>query len=563
MRTAAALLLALLVTPVRAAEAVALERLALVAGASSGGPGRTTLRYATSDAREVARVLAQLGGVDGGDLVVVEEPNAAALRAAIAGLGRRAAEIRSAGRRPELFVYYSGHSDEEGLLLGTSRLSYVQLRRDLDEVPAEVRVAILDSCASGAFTRRKGGQMRPAFQVDEANRVRGHAFLTSSAADEASQESDRLRASFFTHALLTGLRGAADTTGDGVVTLNEAYQFAFRETLARTEATQSGPQHPTYDISLVGSGDVVITDLRRAGAVLVLPEPLVGQVFVRSSAGQLVAELRKLPGVRIDLAVDPGDYQIRVAREGRVREARLSLAPAERSALAESRLDPVSLEATAARGPESDSGDPVAATAPSPPEEPQPGRLAGRNVVSVTMGAAALRGDHQTVGGTVVESSGTTGLTVEVAYTRWVSDRFAIEAAWIGRGIQGEARQAGDTTTAEGSLAMGLVLGARYSHPVATSHGLFLTASAAAGPYAGINGQSVSTSSGASQDSGTVEWVPGGRLRAGIDFFATRHILLSLAGGYSLIGRFRNVVGSSRDHSGFDAGVALGFGWGR
>ena len=71
---------------------------------------------------------------------------------------------RSGGRpAPQFFVYYSGHSDEEGLLLGGSRLSYAQLRQDLDGVPAEVRVAILDSCASGAFTRVKGGQMRPAF----------------------------------------------------------------------------------------------------------------------------------------------------------------------------------------------------------------------------------------------------------------------------------------------------------------------------------------------------------------------------------------------------------------
>jgi hypothetical protein len=49
--------------------------------------------------------------------------------------------------------------------------------------------------------------------------MRGHAFLTSSAASEVAQESDRIRASYFTYYLVSGLRGAADVTGEGKVTL--------------------------------------------------------------------------------------------------------------------------------------------------------------------------------------------------------------------------------------------------------------------------------------------------------------------------------------------------------
>ena len=76
-----------------------------------------------------------------------------------------------------------------------------------------------------------------------AAEVRGHAYLTSSSADEAAQESDRIGGSFFTHFLVTGLRGAADADSDKRVTLDEAYRFAFDETLARTEAIGGGPQH--------------------------------------------------------------------------------------------------------------------------------------------------------------------------------------------------------------------------------------------------------------------------------------------------------------------------------
>lgn len=560
MRPAAAILLALLTTSARAAEGEAVERLALIAGASSGGPGRAALRYAASDAREVARVLGQLGGIDPSDLVLIEEPDVAVFRSAVARLGRRAAEIRTAGRRPELFVYYSGHSDEEGLLLGGTRLSYGQLREDLDAVPVEVRVAILDSCASGAFTRAKGGQMRPAFQVDTANRVRGHAFLTSSAADEASQESDRLRASFFTHSLLTGLRGAADTTGDGVVTLNEAYQFAFRETLARTEATRSGPQHATYDIALVGSGDVVMTDLRRAGAVLVLPDALGGKVFVRSSAGQLVAELQKVPGAAVDLAVDPGDYRVRVSRDGRLQEVQLALASGQRSTLPEARLAPVRLEATAARGPGAAAEDGIDVS-PRPAPEPGP---ADRNVAVLSLGAVALRGDHGTANGTEVSSSATAGMLLELGYRRWFTDRLAVEGSFHFRGLEGEATRQGDTTTSRGSLVMGLMAGARYTIPLSSRRGLSLGVGGAAGAYMGVAGTTVTTTgSSEKKESGSAEYVPGGRVRLSLDYFPTRRLLLGLDAGYSQIGRFHRFIGGRRDYSGFEAALTVGFGWGR
>ena len=150
--------------------------------------------------------------------------------------------------------------------------------------------------------------------------MRGHAFLTSSAESEAAQESDRIRASYFTHYLVSGFRGAADLSGDGKVTLNEAYRFAFDETLGRTVQTRGGAQHPSYDIKLSGTGDVVMTDVRQTTATLVLGEELEGRFFVRTAAQELVVELYKPRGRRVELAVEPGAYDVRVERdEGRAR----------------------------------------------------------------------------------------------------------------------------------------------------------------------------------------------------------------------------------------------------
>ena len=248
------------------------QRFMLAAGTNDGGPSRVALRYAVSDAKAVSRVFQELGGVNPDDQILLNDPTREEFWNGFNEISARVSKGRSLNNRVELFVYYSGHSDEKGLLLGGESIGYGDLRTAIDKVPADVRVIILDSCASGVLTRLKGGERRKPFLVDESAQMKGHAFLTSSSDDESAQESDRIQASFFTHSLVSGLRGAADVTQDKRITLNEAYQFAFYETMARTEGTQSGTQHPAYDIQMVGAGDLVMTDLRGTSAGLLLEE---------------------------------------------------------------------------------------------------------------------------------------------------------------------------------------------------------------------------------------------------------------------------------------------------
>jgi hypothetical protein len=344
-------LLGLLLAAPAFAETAPVRRLALLVGVNDGGPGRVRLRYAVSDARSFDKVLGELGGVAAVDRRVLVDVGRAGLLEALGELRARTEAARGSGAsRVEVLVYYSGHSDEEGLLLKGERLGYGELRRALDALPADVRIAVLDSCASGAFARAKGGTRRPAFLVDSGNKVKGHAILTSSSEDEVSQESDRLGASYFTHHLISGLRGAADATRDGRVTLNEAYQFAFHETLARTEKTRGGAQHPAYDIELAGSGDLVMTDLRATSAGLYLAEALEGRLFVRDAAGLLVVELQKLPGRPAELGLAPGRYQVRRELESGASEASFTLVEGQRTPLAPASFQAIPLEATVSRG---------------------------------------------------------------------------------------------------------------------------------------------------------------------------------------------------------------------
>jgi hypothetical protein len=337
--------------PLAPGPVITVRRFALVVGANDGGEDRVVLRYAGTDAEAVSAVLERFGGVAAGDLVRLSDPTPEALLETIEAMSTRIRAARLGGQHVQFVFYYSGHSDEQGLLLAGRRVSYQALRRDVQAVPADVRIAVLDSCASGAFTRTKGGAKRAPFLVSPAAEVKGHAFLTSSSVDEAAQESDRVGGSFFTHYFTTGLRGAADVDGDRMITLTEAYEFAFDETLARTEATRGGAQHAAYDIQLAGSGDLVMTDLRETTARLELPEAIGGRISIRTAGGALAAELYKPPGsAAVGLALEPGRYQITVDDGTVLWRTEIAVTEGKKAVLERNALVHVPTERTVARG---------------------------------------------------------------------------------------------------------------------------------------------------------------------------------------------------------------------
>ncbi len=331
-----------------------LRRFALVVGSNNGGSDREQLRYAGHDAATIADVLQQLGGVSQADLSLLREPDTRELDRAFDTLSERVQTERKRGQRVELVVYYSGHADESGILIGGKRYDYARLRERIRAVPADVHIAIVDSCASGSFTRIKGGTHVPPFLHDSSNQVQGFAFLSSSSADEDAQESDKIGASFFTYFFVTGLRGAADRNHDGKITLTEAYQFSYEQTLRRTLNTAHGPQHPAYDMHLSGTGDVVITDLRTTESALVLPIALRGRVTVVDKSGRVAVELTKEPGQALHLALPNETYSVHVDNDRGEFVATVTLDRAGEVELDQGTLKRVSPETTVARGSEPD-----------------------------------------------------------------------------------------------------------------------------------------------------------------------------------------------------------------
>jgi hypothetical protein len=288
------------------------DRFAVVVGNDRGHASDQPLRWAEADAARVAGVLQEVGGVRPENLVLLRGQDAGAARRALIAVNDR---IRGGGRQAVLFVYYSGHADAGALHLGESALELPELEQLVRGSAAAFRLLILDACRSGALTRVKGGQPIPPFPLGGGDRLPGEGavFLTSSSASEDSQESDELKGSFFTHALVSGLLGAADGDGDGQVTLEEAYRHAYDATLRASSRSLAGLQHPTFQYDVRGQGDVVLTTLAgrdRTRAWLTLPDGPAWLVFQGSEDGPVVGEVTRGDRAR-RLSVREGRYFVR------------------------------------------------------------------------------------------------------------------------------------------------------------------------------------------------------------------------------------------------------------
>lgn len=292
---------------------------ALVVGSNAGGSGQTRLRYAERDARRVADLLGDLGGLPQDHIQLALHPTRAELYASLDALTARAVTAARDGAEVRIFFYYSGHARSTGLNLGDQEVPLAELRERLVGVAGALTVIVLDACQSGAFSRVKGAEPAADFSYNSLARLSatGVAVLASSSASELSQESDRLASSYFTHHLLVGLRGAGDSSGDGKVSLDEAYRYAYHQTLVATTATAVGAQHVSLEVDLVGKGEVALTFPTRADAQLELGGALAGEVLVEHrGAGAVVGELHKARGAAVRLGLPSGGYRVLVRLPG-------------------------------------------------------------------------------------------------------------------------------------------------------------------------------------------------------------------------------------------------------
>jgi len=166
-----------------------------------------------------------------------------------------------------LLLYFSGHGikDEDGrLYLATPNTRHRMLRAtalrasDVNDVMLRSRsrqqVLILDCCYSGAFAKGmviKGPVTGAPIETGGYFEGSGRVVLTASDSMQYSFEGEHVDGkgirSVFTGGLVRGLEtGAADLDGDGMITVDELYDYA-RKVVA-SEAPQQSPKRWLLDV---------------------------------------------------------------------------------------------------------------------------------------------------------------------------------------------------------------------------------------------------------------------------------------------------------------------------
>ncbi len=322
------------------------ERLAVVVGANVGATEDEPLRYAESDARRFRDLLVELGDVRSDRALLVLGGSPEDVLRGLTEVRGRAAEISRSGHRVLLFFYYSGHGDDDGLHLPRGTLPISQLRTELLQIPADLRITLLDACRS--LGRAKGVQRGAAFALTATpDSPRGTVELRASSAGEAAQESEEYAGAVFTHFLISGLRGGADADQDGRVTLTELYSYAYRRTVLRT-STGPALQHPAFAAELAGTGEVILTRPARASATLEVPSGADRYLIFSIPSAAVVGEM--LGGEISQLAVPPGRFLVARRSGSNTAVATADLTWGGRRKLTESDFQPIPREELVLRG---------------------------------------------------------------------------------------------------------------------------------------------------------------------------------------------------------------------
>jgi hypothetical protein len=236
------------------------------------------LRYTVPDAEAIYQVLTGPGGFKKEHVLLLTDrtERKPTLRNVKWALGTFLA--RSAKKDDMVVIYFAGHGapevDQRGVErdgfskylvpadaepddLYSTALPMDELQTIFARIEAERVVVFLDACYSGAAGGRTFASKKVrATHVDDLflerlTRSKGRAIVTASRPAEVSIELPELGHGIFTYYLVRGLRGAADLNRDGIVSLQELYEYLEQQVTHKSRAV-GGNQHPVMKGELEG-----------------------------------------------------------------------------------------------------------------------------------------------------------------------------------------------------------------------------------------------------------------------------------------------------------------------
>jgi hypothetical protein len=215
-------------------------------------------------------------------------------------------------------LYFSGHGvrDEFGSLYLAfkntirSRLRSSAIKSDyiidaMNQSRSKRQVLILDCCNSGAFAQGTKAEVGGTMGLISAFQGYGRYVLTATDevqfAWEGNQHIGETDNSLFTHFLLKGLKGEADSDGDGRITVDELYDYTY-EQISKITPKQTPRKDASKQV-----GEIVLRQINRVEDIkpIALPDELIAEIedirpYVREAAVQKLEKILK--GKNIGLA---------------------------------------------------------------------------------------------------------------------------------------------------------------------------------------------------------------------------------------------------------------------
>jgi len=213
------------------------------------------VRFAAADARAMARLFEERGPrlfrTVSARVLADREATGEAVRAAITTLAGQVVP-------QDVFVLYlAGHGASlerdyhfipadalytSAAALRARSLTSDQIRRLLAAIPAAKTVVLIDTCSAGGFGAPAGRGVGDKDAIDRLSRLTGRAMIAATADERMAFEGEGGHGAF-TAALLAGLGGAAERSGNGSVEVRELADYV-EEELPRITRKWGFEQYP-------------------------------------------------------------------------------------------------------------------------------------------------------------------------------------------------------------------------------------------------------------------------------------------------------------------------------
>lgn len=231
----------------------------LAIGVSRYQEASLQLQFAEADARAIAASLSRQGGTSlyRSTQVRLLTDEEVSRDNVLDGIARF---LGQAGPNDVAVLFLAGHGVQDRstrsyyfLPYGASAANHLTAgvrMSDFDEMLRIVRqnaravILILDTCHAGALRLTGSNWISMEEPSGRLSVGEGVFLLAAAKPGEESEEDPALAHGVFTHAVLQGLQGAADTDRDGKISVGDLFSFVAR----RVPELSSGAQHPYYKI---------------------------------------------------------------------------------------------------------------------------------------------------------------------------------------------------------------------------------------------------------------------------------------------------------------------------